>query len=269
MYSIDSAIPDRIRKEISERIRDIEQEEDVRVFFACESGSRAWGFPSADSDFDVRFLYVRRPEWYLSIDLEHRRDVIERPISDLLDISGWDLRKGLQLLRKSNPALTEWLQSPIVYSEFGSIPERLRSLLPVFHSPRSAMYHYLHMAKKNFRSYLRGDSVRTKKYFYVLRPVLAVRWIEAGLGPVPMEFDRLVERFIEPSRLRDEIGRLLAAKRAGAELDEGPRIDPINSFLTSELERFGDGLDVDGGTLIPTEKLNELFRDALAEYRPG
>lgn len=94
-----------MREEILKRLTDIEGEEDVKIFYACESGSRAWGFPSADSDYDVRFLYRHPEEWYLSVDLEEKRDVIERPINDDLDISGWDLRKALKLLRKSNPPL--------------------------------------------------------------------------------------------------------------------------------------------------------------------
>ena len=104
-----------MEKEILKRIAEVEATENVTIFYACESGSRAWGFPSADSDYDVRFIYLRKPDWYLSIDVEDKRDVIERPINDELDISGWDLRKALKLLWKSNPPLLEWLVSPIVY----------------------------------------------------------------------------------------------------------------------------------------------------------
>jgi predicted nucleotidyltransferase len=112
-----------VKEEILSRIIEIEDEEGVRIFFACESGSRAWGFPSSDSDYDVRFLYLHPTEWYLSVNLEHKRDVIERPISGDLDINGWDLRKALILLRKGNPPLMEWLGSPIIYREiFRSLP---------------------------------------------------------------------------------------------------------------------------------------------------
>lgn len=116
--------------EILARLEQIEKDEDVTIFYACESGSRAWGFPSADSDYDVRFIYVRPRDWYLSIDVEEKRDVIERPINDALDISGWDLRKALKLLRKSNPPLLEWLSSPIVYKEQVTSPKSCATQLP-------------------------------------------------------------------------------------------------------------------------------------------
>jgi predicted nucleotidyltransferase len=74
----------------------------------------------------VRFLYARPVEWYLSIDLEHRRDVIEVPIAGNLDINGWDLRKALQLFRRSNLPLLEWLGSPIVYYERYTVAAKMR-----------------------------------------------------------------------------------------------------------------------------------------------
>src|SRR4030065_2466253 len=122
----------------------IEADENVKVVYACESGSRAWGFPSADSDYDVRFLYVRPVEWYLSID--EKRDVIERLVSEGLDINGWDLKKALGLFRKSNPPLLEWLGSPIVYLEKYSGAAKMRQRAPEYYSPTAYLYHYLHMA---------------------------------------------------------------------------------------------------------------------------
>src|SRR6476619_733662 len=136
-----------MKKEILKRLDQIERKENVRIFYACESGSRAWGFESTDSDWDVRFIYVHPRDWYLSIDVEEKRDVIERTINDELDISGWDIRKALKLLRKSNPPLLEWLTSPIVYKEIGETAKQLREAMAQFYSPISAFYHYLHMAK--------------------------------------------------------------------------------------------------------------------------
>src|SRR6056297_3590984 len=109
-------MPDsRALVEIQSRLEALEQQENIHIALAVESGSRAWGFASSDSDYDVRFVYLRPTNWYLSIDLERRRDVIEQPIIDEYDVGGWDLRKALQLLRKCNPPLLEWLNSPIVY----------------------------------------------------------------------------------------------------------------------------------------------------------
>lgn len=254
---------------IQERLVTIEREEKVVVCLAVESGSRAWGFASADSDYDVRFIYVHRPEWYLSIDLEDRRDVIERPIEGKLDVSGWDIRKALKLFRKSNPPLIEWLQCPLVYTERSSLATRLRSLLPTYYSPSASYHHYCHMAQNNFREYLKGDIVRLKKYFYALRPLLAIRWIEADLGPVPIEFGRLVEATIRDVRLRKEIDSLLTAKKAGAELDRGPRIEPISRFIENEMARHEQALGQKPSPAPPPDALNDLFRDLLKEVWPA
>jgi predicted nucleotidyltransferase len=248
---------------IKEQLTQIAQSEDVRIVFACESGSRAWGFPSADSDYDVRFLYVQRPEWYLRID--PGRDVIERPISEGLDINGWDLRKALQLFRKSNPPLMEWLGSPIVYREVTTIASQMRDLAPAFYSPIASTYHYLQMARRNYREFLRGETVWVKKYFYVLRPMMAARWIELGLGVVPTEFGVLVDRLVSSAELRQAIDSLLAQKRSGAELDSGPRIPAISDYIESELARW-DAQDVPASVGHgDTAALDRLFRAALRE----
>ncbi|MEM1270248.1 MAG: nucleotidyltransferase domain-containing protein [Bacteroidota bacterium] len=269
MNGPETTIAEPVRREVLARLERIETEEQVRIFFACESGSRAWGFPSADSDYDVRFLYAHHPNWYLSIDLERKRDVIERPISDLLDISGWDLRKALQLFRKSNPPLLEWLQSPILYREQTTITAKFRDLIPVHFSPRASLYHYLHMARGNYRDYLKGEDVWVKKYFYVLRPILAVKWIEAELGAIPMEFEVLVERLISQKPLKEAIKQLLAAKREGEELDRGPRIAPISAFIERELTRL-EGAQLDhSGQKPPVGVLNNFFREALDELWHG
>ncbi len=251
--------------EILRRLSEIEQEEQVRIFYACESGSRAWGFPSADSDYDVRFLYLRSKDWYLSIDVEEKRDDIERPITDALDLSGWDLRKALKLLRKSNPPLLEWLSSPIIYLEDSSITGKLRSLVPEFYSPIACAKHYLHMAQGNYREYLRGDEIRVKKYFYVLRPLLAIKWIEQESDVMPMEFGTLVERSVDAQELKQEIEGLLERKKAGQELDSGPRIKVISEYIEKELERLEVKLSVTPREKPESEKLNAFFRWALDE----
>ncbi len=227
-------------------------------------GSRAWGFASADSDYNVRFIYVRPTDWYLSIDIEDKRDVIERPIKDDLDISGWDLRKALRLLRKSNPPLLEWLQSPIIYREQLAVVDPFRRLAADFYSPRATYFHYFHMAQGNFREYLRGEIVWHKKYFYVLRPLLAMRWIEQGLGLVPIEFQELLDATVTDGDLRGAIEELLLAKRGGAELDRSPRIPAIGDFVEQEIKR----LELLQGThpvgTGDSSSLNTYFRDTLA-----
>lgn len=257
-----------MKKEIIAALRRIEKDERVKILLALESGSRAWGFASTDSDWDVRFIYLRPPEWYLSI--QKRRDVLEYPLSDALDISGWDLRKTLGLFAKSNPPLFEWLRSPMVYLESFSTAEQLRRLSVDFFSPRSCLHHYLHMAQGNFREYLQGTRVRTKKYFYVLRPVLACRWIEAHGDMPPMEFEKLVDDGL-PKTLRPIVADLLRRKRAGEELDDGPRIPKLNAFLRREIERLGAGLpEKPEGRPLDWETLDGVFRASLEEaWRKG
>jgi len=134
----------KVFNSVGEELRRIEQAYDVRVLYACESGSRAWGFASQDSDYDVRFIYVHSRDWYLSI--EDRRDVIEEPIREGLDLSGWELRKTLRLLRKSNPPLLEWLKSPVVYAWDEAFVADFRQLADEYYSPARCFQHYLHMA---------------------------------------------------------------------------------------------------------------------------
>lgn len=164
-----------IRDEILRRLHAAEVEHDVKIIYACESGSRAWGFASPNSDYDVRFIYVRKQDWYLSFDVEHRRDVIEYPIVDEIDCGGWDLKKALYLLTRTNGALLEWLNSPVRYTEIGSTAESLRKIAPGIMNSIALCYHYSHMARGNAREYLFKGQVRLKKYFYVLRPLFAIR----------------------------------------------------------------------------------------------
>lgn len=243
------------------RSKRIAETDEVRILLAVESGSRAWGFASADSDWDVRFVYIHRPEWYLSI--QPRRDVIERQSPGNLDVSGWDLRKALLLFAKSNPPLLEWLRSPIVYAEATPFAQSLRTLTAEYFSPRACLYHYLHMAQGNYREYLCGDQVRLKKYFYVLRPVLACLWIEAHGTMPPMEFDRLVEDRL-PVDIKPDVLQLLARKRAGVEIDKGPKLPVINRFLESEMARLGSHVSSVAAASAPNfEALDALFRSTL------
>lgn len=225
-----------MREVILEKLQRIERARGIKILYACESGSRAWGFASPDSDYDVRFIYAHPLDWYLSV--SERRDVIEYPIDESLDVSGWDLRKALRLLAKSNPPLLEWLGSPIVYQETPAIVAKLRNLAHAFYEPVSCSYHYLHMARGNYREYLSGPEVWTKKYFYVLRPLLAMQWIEHGYGVVPTEFSVLVDQLLPSGELRRAIDELLALKCAGAELRWGPRNEVIDRFIRAEFDRW-------------------------------
>lgn len=253
------------RAEIGVRLSTIEAEEGVRILLAVESGSRAWGFPSRDSDYDVRFVYVHPEDWYLSVDADRRRNVIERPIVDEIDLAGWEVRKAFRLFAKSNPPLLEWLSSPILYRERLDFRNRLRALLPTYYAPTASLYHYLHMANGNYRDYIRGPVVWLKKYFYILRPLLAIRWIEQGRGPVPMLFTDLLVTVEDQPPLIEAIRILRDRKMSGEELDRGPAIPVISAFCEAELARLRD-LHPERAFVSPGYgPLSDLFRSLLAE----
>ncbi|OGB28563.1 MAG: nucleotidyltransferase [Burkholderiales bacterium RIFCSPLOWO2_12_FULL_61_40] len=258
-------ISTNVRREVLHRLRVAESEHHTKVLLAIESGSRAWGFASPNSDYDARFIYVHPPEWYLSVGLEEKRDVIEYPIVDDMDINGWDLRKALRLFSKSNPGFVEWIQSPILYERAGAFHAKALELLPEVYSVESGIYHYRSMAKTNYRGYLQTDQVPLKKYFYVLRPLLSVRWLEHNQTPAPIEFQRLLE-FVEGEEgLDTAIHDLLALKRESPELGLSPQVAPIQKFIERELERLERFSPVRHDRSDVEPLLSDLFRKVLKE----
>ena len=261
-----------MKEQIIEVLLQIEQEYDVKVLYACESGSRAWGFPSKISDYDVRFLYVHRKEWYLSID--KGRDVLEVPSQDsisipvdpLLDMSGWEITKALRLFRKSNPPFFEWLHASVVYYEKYSTVKRLLAFEPLVFSPVASLYHYVSMAKRNFRTYLLKEGVDHKKYFTVLRPILAGKWVVEFHTVPPTQFQVLVEAMVPDGELKGTIFHLIAKKKERNEHKLEPKIDVLNEFAHNEiiqLEKMAK--EIESMQTDPTDGLNELFRELLDE----
>jgi len=256
-------IPSGIRDEILGRLHAAEREHGVRILLAIESGSRAWGFASPNSDYDVRFIYARPADWYLSVDLEERRDVIEYPIVDDIDLNGWDVRKALRLFWRSNPAFVEWIHSPIVYIDDGAFAPAARALLPEVYSPASGIHHYRSMAKATQRAYLRSEQVSLKKYFYALRPLLAVRWIERHGSAPPIEFAKMLHLLEGRGELLHEIDVLLEKKRHAPELGLSDPVPALNDFIEGELQR----LQADAPQRTPRTGalpcLNRLFHATL------
>lgn len=219
---------------IRSKLSEIEQKENVRIIHCVESGSRAWGFASPDSDYDVRFIYVRPREYYLK--LEKTRDVIEWQLDDTLDINGWDIQKTLRLLYKSNPTVFEWNRSPIVYKTTEEW-KRISDILNNFFVQKSGLYHYLSTAKGNYREIHKGETVRLKKYFYILRPLLACLWILNEQTPPPMLFSELMDKYLE-DEIKPEVLKLLKEKSETSELGNGKRIDIIDSYIDRQIERI-------------------------------
>jgi len=214
----------------------IEREHAVRVLFAAESGSRAWGFASPDSDYDVRFVYVHARDWYLR--LGEPRDVIEQMLPDDLDVSGWDLRKALRLFARSNIALYEWLGSPIVYREDPAFAAPARALIARHFQPAAALHHYLGTARTTFHEHLSSEIVRLKKVFYFLRPILACRWIEQARTQPPTTFADLVAADWVDADERAAIAELQHRKQFASEADREALNPALAQWMRDQLEHY-------------------------------
>jgi uncharacterized protein len=247
-------------EEIQKSLTQIEHIHGVKIIYAVESGSRVWGFDSPNSDYDVRFIYVRPLSWYLSI--RDRRDVIEIPADGLLDVTGWDLKKALFLMAKSNPPLLEWLASPVVYRHT-LIVNKLRALAIDYFNARSTIYHYLHMANGNYRTYLRDDYVLLKKYFYVIRPLLCCKWVEQTSAWPPVEFNYLLPQADWSNEVADMVTDLLKRKRAGEELTIGKRLDPLNAWIEAKLAHYAEAARTTAKGKNPLDDLDDMLMTAL------
>ena len=254
--------PDVIER-IEKALLEIRQQHQVRILYACESGSRAWEMESVQSDYDVRFIYCR-PMWqYLALDVP--RDVIERPITDDLDINGWDIFKAARLLRKSNPPLIEWLSSPITYLTHPTI-NIWRDVALLHYSRQAFFYHYRQMAAGDFRQYIQGkEEVLLKKYLYVLRPVLTLLYLELHQELPPVSMVETLRRVNLPAGVLERIHELLRRKRADDALGMDAPDLVLNEFLERHLERWKSPLSQSERGQFPVELLNRSIRSVLAE----
>ncbi len=242
---------------IKVKLFELERDQNITILYACESGSRAWGFASPDSDFDVRFIYARNVNSYLSItDL---RDVVELPVNEILDIGGWDIRKALKLFLKSNGPLYEWLQSPIIYQDDSPFAAELRLLMPKYFSLRAGGNHYFSMALNTVTNDLQADKVKLKRYFYAIRPALACKWIVERQAVPPMEFSKL-RALITDRSIQQSIDELLARKKIS---DEKALIEPVlvlNEWLADILSTCKDAINQMPVNHHSTDELNKIFR---------
>lgn len=228
-------------KEIIKRHLDkIEKEYKVKIILACESGSRAWGFPSNDSDYDVRFIYVNTKNWYLTID--EKRDVIELPINNELDINGWDLRKSLKLLRKSNSPLLEWLSSPMKYRFLDRAVDPIVKLSKKAFMPETSCYHYLSMAKNSISKIQTGEKIKIKTYMYALRPILCCKWIVKNLSQPPLLIDELIAIFLNDNELRENIINLINVKKKHPENFLVQRSILIDTYLNEQIAELSNNI---------------------------
>lgn len=249
-----------IEELVGRKLKEIEERENIRVLHAAESGSRAWGIASPDSDYDVRFVYVRPMDFYLK--LQDKKDFIDWELNQVLDINGWDITKALQHFYKSNATLYEWGNSPIIYKTTPQW-EKIMKLAEEYFSSKSVMYHYYGTARKNYEAYLMEDMVKYKKYFYVLRPILACKWIEKKKCPPPVLFQTLAEEILE-KEMKPAVDRLVEAKLQMTESEKRGKIQELNDYIQEKLEYYQALLsEMPEDRNKDWEPLNRSFRELL------
>lgn len=251
-----------MKKKILTSIDQIEKEYRVKIILACESGSRSWGFPSKDSDYDVRFLYVNTRDWYLTI--SEKSDVIELPINDELDINGWDLRKALKLLRKSNSPLLEWLSSPIQYRDWNSAVDPIIKLSKKAFMPKSSCYHYLSVARNCISTFQNDEKIKLKKYMYAIRTILCCQWIVENLNQPPMHINDLISELLAEDDLRETIRRLISIKMEHTEKYLVQRSPIIEKYVADQLDDLSKRIP-ENFTKPEIEEFDKVFRKVLDE----
>ncbi|ALJ19430.1 hypothetical protein AOA12_05715 [Microbacterium sp. No. 7] len=217
---------------IDERLAGVEAAHGVRIAWAIESGSRAWGFPSPDSDYDCRFVYVRPREQYLS--LWPARDVIETPLDAVFDVNGWDLAKAMRLIAKGNATAVEWLRAPIVYRGDLAFRDRLLAFAHDVVERGAVGRHYLHVARRQ-----KAGPPSLKRFFYVLRPAAALRWLHDHPAEAlpPMHLPTLLAESTASAEVRDAVHELIALKSVTRELGDAAPPAVLQRFVDDELAR--------------------------------
>jgi len=223
--------------EIDRRLTSIREHDMVAILAAVESGSRAWGFPSPDSDYDCRFIFVRRNADYLSPWV--MRDVIETPLIDDIDLNGWELGKAIRLLLKGNAVAIEWLRSPIWYDGMATARDELLELARNWTDRSAIVRHYLHLGERQRRTYFSDDSpFPAKKLFYALRPAMALRWLR--LHPAdklpPMHLPDLAVEAEIPACVAAIVERLIEQKAATREMGMTNLPPEISALIASEFD---------------------------------
>ncbi|MDR0611078.1 MAG: nucleotidyltransferase domain-containing protein [Planctomycetaceae bacterium] len=248
---------------ITQHLTDLTRQYDCRLLFAAESGSRAWGLPSPDSDYDIRFIYAHAAHWYLSI--EDRHETIETVFPDNIDISGFELRKALRMFSVCNVSLNEQIQSPVVYGGDLEFIARLTALIPVYFQKKRALFHYFKIAEQAFNQGMQGLSIGINRFFYVVRPLLACEWIEAHETMPPTEFQKILETDFLPLALTNEVIDKIQQKAVSVDKEPIKLSKELVYWLTETMNRHRETLQLQQNVTKSTslKPLNDLFRDQI------
>lgn len=253
-----------IIKKIGQSLKDIAEEKDVRILYACESGSRSWGFASPDSDYDVRFIYAHPKDWYLTI--FDKRDVIEKPITDELDLGGWDIKKALRLLSGSNAALMEWIHSPVVYYSDGKSVTLLQELAKHSFRLQHSCYHYYRMALNLWEKMQKASGIKLKTLFYVVRALLCCEWMINEKTRPPVEMTLIVDKFYSATEFIGAVNKLIELKSGLNESDLIKREDYVGEMTVVET-RIKELLAImpDAFPANTHQPMNEAFDGVFAQ----
>lgn len=254
------------KREIPAHLHLIEREYNVKILLAVESGSRVWGFESNDSDWDVRFIYVHKPEWYFTV--EQQRDTIEYVYNNRLDMVGWDLKKALSLLSKSNPTVLEWLHSPIIYRCEDYFSQRLAAVEDDYFNPFKLMYHYNRIYQKHNERYLQQEGYPMKRFLYYLRGILACKWIEQKMTFPPVPFMELVDATVEDEAIVAKIEDLIQMKRGDKECDITVVDGPLIAYARHWDEYYNEKIDSFRPEIaeVSTDALDSVLLDMVLLY---
>lgn len=253
-------IPKDVQVVIDNKLTEIEQQENIKILYSCESGSRAWGFPSPDSDYDVRFIYMRGIDSYLS--LMPTKDQLTYPINDELDFVGWDVVKLLKLMTKSNTTPFEWLQSPVIYRENVMIKNELWDLCQNYFDQRGNAFHYIGIAESAINT-MKNEQIGIKKLFYVLRPLLAATWCIQKNSIAPMDIYPMLE--LLPEGLKDEVITLIKLKET---VNEGYLItieSNLKNWIMTAFEECREKARLLGKSTFSIEKADEFFKFLITQ----
>jgi len=239
-------------------LTEIEQKKNIKILYACETGSRAWGFPSPDSDFDIRFIYMHERDWYLSLNI--KKDTVEIMDGDL-DITGWDLKKSLTLLKKSNAPLIERFNSPITYFAVPGFKEEFKTLIANYYSPVAVFFHHHSLAKKFWEELKDKDEFKLKSYFYLIRSLLSCNWIIKDNTVVPMHIEGLMHHVED--EYRNRLRKLVALKATVGEKYLHQKDETLHGLILNlfeYIEAAKDSLPVNKTDISP---LNAFFLKML------
>ncbi|WP_453996522.1 nucleotidyltransferase domain-containing protein [Bacillus nitroreducens] len=258
-----------MKEHIIEILHQTEQQYDIKILYACEAGSRTWGIVSPDSDFDIRFIYIHKKDWYLSIDQKRdvleipKHDQVDCPVDPLIDMSGWELTKALRLFRKSNPGLLEWLHSGIIYIQKYSFLEKMHQLETSIFSPIPCIYHYVKMAKGNYKT-LQEKGPNSKIYINIIRPLLMAKFIETNKCMGNLNLYHLIQELIPNGEIKKIIENIIHLKSSGQKaINQSIELD---RYIKNELDNIEENaLTLQTKLHNPTKELDIFFRKTLAK----